>query len=123
MLDDAVPSRTDVVAAAHEDDDGTTGRWSVTAYAICANPLADQQIIDASTASSSSAVKSVTATCPSDTRLVGTGFRIDGGVGEVHLQQLSPSPASANVALSANEDPDGTAANWSATAYAICATP
>ena len=124
-LDDVVPSRTEVTASAREDDTGTTRDWSVTAFAVCANPLADRQVVTARTVTNSFVAKSATAICPSDTRLTGTGFRIDGALGEVRVENVQPGSnvSPTNVSVQANEDDDGTTRNWALTAYAICATP
>jgi hypothetical protein len=71
-------------------------------------------------------VKSVTATCPVGKELLGTGFEITGGTGEVVVEDLVPNggPATAPTAVTVNaveEDPLGT--GWSVTAYGICADP
>ena len=92
---------------------------------MCANPLADRQIVTARTATNSFVAKSATAICPSDTRLTGTGFRIDGARGEVRVENVQPGSnvSPTNVSVQANEDDDGTTRNWALTTYAICATP
>ena len=120
-LDDVVPGSSDVTVTAHEDDNGTTEAWSVTAYAVCAAPLAGHQIVQAGSGSGSFAAKSATATCPPAATLLGTGFRLDGAYGQARVENIQPSPT--NVSISANEDDDGTPDNWALTAYAVCATP
>jgi hypothetical protein len=113
---------TSVTVIGAEDGTGFGGSWSVTAYAICANPPAGLQRIVATSASNSSA-KDATATCPAGKGVVGTGGEITGGAGQVTLEILAPSPAdgTGGVYALAFEDDTGFAGNWRVTAYAICA--
>ena len=91
----------------------------MTTFAVCANPLADLQIVTARTATNSFVAKTATASCPSDTRLTGTGYRIDGTPGAVRVENLQPGTnvSPTNVSVQANEDDDGTTRNWALTAY------
>ncbi len=105
--------------------DPFAGNWSVTAYAICANPVAGLVRASAASASNSSDFRSVTASCPSGKRLTGAGFELAGATGEAVIDDFRPNggPAAAptNVLSGAYEE-DAFAGNWSNTAYAICAT-
>jgi hypothetical protein len=76
----------------------------------------------ASSANNSASPKTVIATCPGNKRLTGTGARIDGGGGEVALNDLTPNQALTSNTVTAYEA-DPTAANWRVTAYALCADP
>ncbi len=69
-----------------------------------------------------SAAKSLTATCPAGTRVIGAGGDTTPGSGEVLLDVLRPNSALTSVTLHANEDADGTTANWYLQAFIICAT-
>lgn len=63
----------------------------------------------------------VAATCPSGKGVLGAGADITGGEGQVVLDDVSPSSTLTYVFALGFEDQDGTTANWSITAYAICA--
>jgi hypothetical protein len=95
----------------------------VTAHAICINPIPGQQLVSASTTSTSSSGKYISVTCPAGTKLHGTGASLSGAVGEVYLNRvgLIGAGAVAGADIEAYEDETGAAANWQATAYAICA--
>jgi hypothetical protein len=67
--------------------------------------------------------KSVTVSCPAGKQVLGAGGDIDGGSGEVVMGIVRPNAALTSVTVQGLEDQNGTTANWTATAYAICATP
>lgn len=73
----------------------------------------------ATSATNSASFKSASAVCPSGKVVVGTGARINGGGGDVVLDEVIPRED--RVTVGAYEDEDGTAANWSVTAFAVCA--
>ncbi|MEH0972235.1 hypothetical protein V6U77_13995 [Micromonospora sp. CPCC 205546] len=102
------------------------GNWSLTAYAICANPVAGLVRVSATTASDSNDFRSVTATCPVGKVLTGTGHELNGIMGEGVVDDFRPNggvaTAPTSVFVGAYEA-DAFAGNWSATAYAICANP
>ena len=125
VIDDMFPSAPgSVMATAYEDDNGTAVNWLVRAFAICAfAPPGYEAVPPAVSASNSIGPKSATATCPAGKNLIGTGARIDGGLGQVVLDDVTPSPSLKSVTVTGMEDDDGTAANWSVRAYAICAFP
>lgn len=98
--------------------------WSATAIALCANPLPGLERVTA-TSPSNSSNKSVTATCPAGKKLVGLGGEISGGLGEVVIDDYTPSELLTRATVTGSEaiDLDGAyAGNWTVTAYAICAT-
>ncbi|MFI6262143.1 hypothetical protein [Micromonospora sp. NPDC051006] len=102
------------------------GNWSVTAYAVCANPVAGLVRVAATSVSSSADFRSVTATCPVGKVLTGTGYELNGVTGEAVVDDFRPNggvaAAPSAVTVGAYEA-DAFAGNWSATAYAICANP
>ena len=108
---------------AYEDDTGTAANWSVHAYAICANPLPGHQIVSASAISNSVTGTGVTATCPVGKKLTGTGGELTNATGQVVMDDITPSSTLNSVRVTGFEDDNGTAANWSVRAYAICANP
>ncbi|HYN97726.1 MAG TPA: hypothetical protein VES42_28130 [Pilimelia sp.] len=103
-----------------EDGDGYAGTWSVRAQAICATPPAGLVRVHATSVSSSSATKTVVASCPAGTRVHGVGGRIANGSGQVVLDDMLASSAS-NVTATGMEDGNGYAGTWSVTAFAVCA--
>jgi hypothetical protein len=116
---------TSVLAIAREADP-ISGNWSLTVYGICANPLPGLVRISAtSSASQSEDLKSVGARCPAGKALVGTGFQIAGGHGQVtvvFVLPYGPNPSDPMVGVFAAEV-DLYYDNWRLTAYAICAIP
>ena len=107
------------VRAAETDPFG--GAWSVTAVAKCAFAPPGLTRV-AVTTLSTSADKSVTATCPAGRFLTGAGGQFTNGGGEVIMAALTPNPALNAVTVTGDEDAVYTP-TWSATAYAICANP
>ncbi|MFY1598380.1 hypothetical protein [Micromonospora sp. WMMD737] len=116
---------TAVTVGAYEAE-AFAGNWSLTAYAICANPVAGLVRIAATSVSDSADFRSVTATCPVGKVLTGTGHELNGVTGEGVVDDFRPNGGSAaaptSVFVGAYEA-DAFAGNWSATAYAICANP
>ncbi|MEU1585549.1 hypothetical protein [Micromonospora sp. NPDC005710] len=116
---------TAVTVGAYETE-AFAGNWSVTAYAICANPLPGLVRVTTAGVSNSVDYRSVTATCPVGKVLTGTGYELNGVTGEGVVDDFRPNGGVATaptaVTVGAYES-DATALNWSATAYAICANP
>jgi hypothetical protein len=74
------------------------------------------------TGTDSSDTKSITATCPaSSPALLSAGYRIDGGLGDVVLDELVLSTGSAT-AVAFETDPDYLP-TWDLEVYAVCADP
>ena len=122
-LNDVIPGSglQTATVRAMEDQNGTTANWSVTAFAICANPVAGLERVDATSASDSSG-KFVTASCPAGKRAVGAGAELTGGGGQVVLDYIGGTVANlATTKAQAKEDEDGTTANWTVRSFAICA--
>ena len=111
---------TSVTVHANEDEAGTPADWFLQAFVICAAPPTGLERVSATSASNSSN-KSIVATCPSGKRLLGNGAEITGAAGQVLLDGQLPNAKLNSVTANAVEDETGTAANWSITAYAICA--
>lgn len=124
VLDEVIPS-TDlrsVRATGIEDQPGTTSAWTVRAQAVCAVAPPGHQLVVRTTAPSS-AGKSITATCPSGKKVLGTGFELTGGLGNAVATNLLPDAQLQSVRLAAVEDEGGTPGSWTARVHAICATP
>ncbi|CCH16270.1 Conserved hypothetical protein [Micromonospora lupini str. Lupac 08] len=115
---------TSVNVGAYESD-ATVLNLSVTAYAICANPLPGLVRASVVGASNSLDFRSVVATCPVGKVLTGAGYELNGVTGEGIVDDFRPNggPATAPVsAASGAYEEDAFAGNWSDTGYAICAT-
>lgn len=104
-------------------EESFAGTVTVTAHAICINPVAGQQLVIASTVSDSASAKWVSVRCPAGTRLHGTGGSIAAASGEAHIDRVGLIGLGAveGADIEAREDETGFAGNWLATTYAICA--
>lgn len=106
--------------------------WSLTGYAICADPLPGLKFWENWTAMDSAPTggKSVTASCASGTRLLGSMGSIQAGwepyndaAGKVGMVQFGPvNPLTQSVTVTALEHQSGTTHDWRAYAGAICAS-
>lgn len=108
-----------VVAAGVEDDDGFTGAWSITAYAVCADPIPGNHIEITATDPGNGPSQTATATCPAGRRALGAGWGA-GGNGEVYASSVLILTNGVNVR--ADEDANGYGSTWDTTVYAICAS-
>jgi hypothetical protein len=125
-LDDVIPKTTTVDVRAREDRDGLATNWSVTAYAVCANPLPGLEIVPKTSATDSFASKSIAANCPPGKKLLGGGGEITFGSGgtEVVLTEVRPNGSTlTSMIAGASEIQGGSTRNWNLTAYAVCALP
>jgi hypothetical protein len=123
------PDLTAARAYADEVEGGTTGDWRVVALAICAaeSSVPGLELVKVTSAAESSQYKYASADCPTGKKVVGalgtalpyypfggalvlTGVVIHGG----------PIP---RVSAFGAETGNGTNANWSVTAIALCANP
>lgn len=124
LIDGLLPDtglKSVTVNALEDESPGTSRNWSITAYAICAPKAAGlQRVVVAGTPSSSAKV--VVATCPTGKSVVGMAGTINSPNGQVVLDSLFPDLGVTNATIAANEDGTGNAADWSLTAYAICAS-
>jgi hypothetical protein len=116
------PGLTTVSVSAFEDETGTGSVWTLDAIAICANPPPGLELVSVERDADSDP-GSVTATCPAGKNLLGTGAEIDGGAGQVMLDDVRPSAALTSNTVTGVEDETGTTTDWLLTAHAICANP
>jgi hypothetical protein len=79
------------------------------------------EIITMSSITDSVDSKSVTAPCPFGKVTIGSGAAIEGGLGQVAINDIRPTNTS--VIATAYEDANGTNSQWSVQAQAICADP
>jgi hypothetical protein len=117
---------TSVTAIAQEADP-ISGNWTLTVYGICANPLPGLvRISERSTWQDSMDFKTATPTCPSGKFVVGTGFSIVHGRGQVAVGAVTPGgsgPMPNEVYVNAAESDQPYSEDWWVYAFAICATP
>jgi hypothetical protein len=125
VLDDVTPNPalTSVTATGYDDETGYAGNLAVYARAVCATPPPGLERVAATSPLNSTVSRSVIATCPSDKNLLGTGAEIDGGLGQVVLDDLTPNAALTRTTVTGREDETGHAGAWSVRSYAICANP
>jgi hypothetical protein len=121
LLDGLRPNDASVTLNALEDETGNTANWSLTAYAICANPVAGLQRVSATSASDSSGSRVSQVSCPVGKQVVGGGGEINSANGQVVADAFFPDAALTSFGAGAFEDDTGNPANWSLTSHAICA--
>lgn len=112
------------VVAAREDETGYAGAWSLTAHALCSDPLPGFGILDSTSGpASSNSPQGTISFCVGQTQ-VGFGGRVNSGVGQVHLTDLTRGTNGQVdfTSIAAVEDANGFAGAWNVTAYAVCAT-
>lgn len=118
-----ISAGTVTVTAKEADPD--TRYWQVEAVAICAPEPAGLVTIVAAK-SGTSKDKTVTASCGGNKTLLGWGFDVGSGYGEVLVNQAIPDgssvTAATQVTVSAYED-DMYSRDWSLYVTAICAKP
>jgi hypothetical protein len=122
VINEIVPDAalTQVRVTAWEDDTGTAANWSVSAIAICADPLAGLQRVQVDGASTSSN-KDLFVGCPAGKKMLGLGAYIEGAEGQVMLDAFEPLPSLVSGYLHGSEDQSGAAGNWFLRAVGICA--
>jgi hypothetical protein len=112
---------TNVKVTAAEVGAGTRSTWSVTAIAICADPLPGLQRVSVTSISNSDSQKLVNAICPTGQKVLGVGASIkglNGGQGALHT--FHPISAERGVLVGGAETGAGTTQSWSMRADAIC---
>jgi hypothetical protein len=125
ILDDTRPSAdlTTVTVNAYEDETGTSQSWSLTARAICADPLPGLERVSSSSALDSATTKAATAFCPAGKNILSAAFDLNTFNGQVLLWSVGPDNQLTQATASGREDMTGNPGNWSVTAYGICASP
>ncbi|WFE35396.1 hypothetical protein [Micromonospora sp. WMMD975] len=120
----AATAPTAVTVGAYEAD-AFAGNWSVTAYAICANPIAGLVRTTVTGPSNSNDFHSTVATCAAGKVLTGAGYELNGATGEAVVDDFRPNGSSVTAPTSITSgayEEDAFAGNWTLTSYAICAT-
>jgi hypothetical protein len=111
-----------VRVGAIEDETGTTKSWSVTAYAMCADPVAGLARGESTgpIPFDSSTSKVQTHPC-SGGHLLGVGGTLNSPNGQLVLDALFPDAALTTGGVAAWEDDTRNTENWSLTVFVICA--
>jgi hypothetical protein len=108
-------------AQAFEQQAGTNASWSITVYLICADTTLPGQLLVSDATVFDSQPKGITTGCPS-TKVVGPGFSLVQGNGQVVLTDMVPNSTLTTVHAAAVEDQDGQSGVWTVRAFASCAT-
>ncbi|SCL36993.1 hypothetical protein GA0074692_4517 [Micromonospora pallida] len=126
VMDTMVPvfGGTDLYSVTGREDDspGFTGDWSITATALCARPPDGWEHAESATGWDSNSSKTLTVSCPLGKRLLGVGVEVNGGLGQVVVDDLRPSADLSNVTITGIEDGTGYAAQWQLQGEVICVT-
>ncbi|WP_283136904.1 hypothetical protein [Rhizohabitans arisaemae] len=113
-----------VTAIAHEDSVGYSANWLLTAYAICASPLAGYEVNWGLGASGTSPKVTGVVACSPGKRLLGFGGGVQAAPGAVVLTGVGPAPGVPDaVEVVGEETEGGYAPTWLVNAWAVCANP
>ena len=124
VIDDLIPSADHVHGMLWLDESFTDATTNLTVRAVCAD-VDGYEIVRVPSLNDLNSPKSAVAHCSSATKdLLGTGFEITGGYGEVGVTKVIPYAASSlstdSVTVTAYADDTGTSNRWTIIAYAIC---
>jgi hypothetical protein len=122
IVDDFVPTigpTGSVWVGAYEADPDYAPNWTLTAWAICANPVPGLVRVS-ETSPASEFDKSVSVSCPAGTVPISTGYQLNGALGEVAVNLLRATATGGQVTAYAEDDVDS---DWSVTVFLICANP
>lgn len=113
------------IVTAIEDETAPDEQWAVTAFALCADPLPGQTIVSSRSPTDSGNSEREIVDCPAGRRVIGSGVRINGGSGQVHVTEMTPggfANGRTSTFVDAQENNDGFGGDWSLDAFAVCAT-
>ncbi|GAB3848877.1 hypothetical protein ACFPIJ_58105 [Dactylosporangium cerinum] len=124
MVDDLIPFSGHVYGKLWEDENGTNANSQLTVRAVCAD-VDGYEIVSGTSPDDSVSPKSAVAHCSnSSLDLLGTGFEVRDGFGQVTVTKVVPyaddAPSTDSVTVTAHEDDTSIGTNWTITAYAIC---
>lgn len=97
----------------------TPDTWRMTALAVCVPQPAGWQVVSATGGNQDGLV--TTPSCGSIRSVIGVGGRINGGSGDVVLDDVQPSFDLKTVTVRGFPIPGGADTSWSVTAFAVCA--
>jgi hypothetical protein len=108
-------------ASAQEVGAGTTNRWRIHAYAVCANKPAGLTRVQSTAVYNSNSFQTALRSCPTGTKLIGLGATVRGADHQVGLNSVgitSGMLASARAAEAVRTD-----RRWAVVSHAMCAKP
>lgn len=122
LVTQAYPDGTNnrFTVGAWEDEARTPETWTVTAYAICASPLAGLEYVSTPWYDN---IGGTWAVCSSGKKLVGMGGQIINSNGEVALTGVFPGASLTRSETWVSEDHTGYAPTYSVKSYSVCADP
>jgi hypothetical protein len=112
------------IVTAIEDETAPAGQWAVTAFALCADPLPGQTIVISRSPTDSGNSEREIVDCPTGRRAIGSGVRVNGGAGQVHITEMTMggfANGRTSTFATARENHDGFGGDWSLDAFAVCA--
>ena len=112
---------TRVIVQSYALEGGETDDWTAEAYAVCADPLPNAQVIRMTVGPNPDDSKVAWSQCPSGTLLHAIGAGIFSAGGQAWYGGLYPAPDLHNGTAIAVEDPTGTNFPWYVTSAGICA--
>jgi len=114
---------SDTYTAVAVERSAYAANWRVNAYAICGNAPAGLEYVSFHTGSDSEPTKEATASCTGSKKLIGLGARIEGGSGQVVIDDMKPFGPLTSARVVAYEGPGGYDGSWHMWAYGVCANP
>ena len=103
---------------------GYSGNWTMYAWAICGSGVSGwQKVSNTATSTGTQDLIGVTAACPANKKVIGTGANVQGNVVFTFLDTVQPSPSLANVYVEAARDEIATTETITVTSHAICINP
>lgn len=108
------------VVGAWEDEARTPEVWTVTAYAICANPLPGLEYIATPWYTN---ISGTWAVCSTGKKLVGFGGQISNSNGEVALAGVFPASSLTRSETWVSEDHTGYTPSYQVRSISVCADP
>jgi len=126
VIDDFQLQAGSVTVVAYEADPDYVPNWTLTAYAVCADPPPDLALITVGATFESPDFATLTLTCAAGDVLLSGGFVITGATGEVEVDDVRPngSTSTAPTALYTSAyEADAYGFDWQLTTYGICADP
>lgn len=110
---------TSVTVTGHEDANGFSGNWTVTAIAICADPLPGLVRAVGIQGPNRDSPKLLNVQCPDGKKAIGTGAATSGALGRARLESMIAGADDSSAR--AFQQQGDTIGEWSLTTYAICA--
>jgi hypothetical protein len=117
-----------VYVYAAEDGTGSSENWNLVPYAICADPIADLEIVPSTRYQNwlSEPEKNEQAVCPGSKKVIGGGARINGAAQHAMINTIKPFSYSSGgvtgelLSVRGAEYVNGTGAAWTIDVEAIC---